>query len=239
LLYHWYIAGHAAVRPARAAADSYRMFFRHPFNPLTHTSVGRSAAAACEVFERTTRRYDKPEFGITSTLVDDERLAVTEDIEWQHPFCKLVRFRRAEPASGVPLNHPKLLLVAPMSGHYATLLRGTVETFLPDHDVYITDWQNARDVPTTAGSFDLDDYIDAISDIFRHLKGDVHVFSVCQPSVPVLAAIASMEAALTSVMYTIPASASPAVTLVTTPFTFCSRLAGVTVTFAASRTCLA
>ena len=194
MLYHWYLAGHAAVKPARAAADSYKMFFKHPLNPLTHTSVGRSAAAACEVFERTTRRYDKPVFGIENTLVDGETLAVTEEIVWQRPFCKLVRFKRSTPSSGVELDHPRLLLVAPMSGHYATLLRGTVETFLPDHDVYITDWQNARDVPASAGSFDLDDYVDTVADIFRHFKGDVHVFAVCQPAVPVLAAIADMEA---------------------------------------------
>ena len=171
------------------------MFFKNPFNPLTHTSVGRSAAAACEVFERTTRRYDKPVFGITSTIVDGEQLAVNEEVVWQRPFCKLIRFKRAQPASGVELDHPRLLLVAPMSGHYATLLRGTVETFLPDHDVYITDWQNARDVPQSAGSFDLDDYVDTVADIFRHFEGDVHVFAVCQPAVPVLAAIADMEAA--------------------------------------------
>ena len=194
MLYHWYVAGHAAVRPARAAADNTRMFFRNPFNPLTHTTVGRSAAAACEVFERTTRRYDKPVFGIERTIVDGESLDVTEEVVWQRPFCKVVRFKRSEPKSGAALDQPRLLLVAPMSGHYATLLRGTVETFLPDHDVYITDWQNARDVPVSAGSFDLDDYIDTISDIFRHFRGDVHVFAVCQPSVPVLAAVAAMEA---------------------------------------------
>ena len=195
MLYHWYQAGHAAVKPARAAADGYRMFFKHPFNPLTHTSVGRGAAAACEVFERTTRRYDKPVFGIADTIVDGETVAVTEEIVWERPFCKLVRFKRATPSSGKELDHPRLLLVAPMSGHYATLLRGTVETFLPDHDVYITDWQNARDVPAAAGSFDLDDYIDTVADIFRHFQGDINVFAVCQPAVPVLAAIADMEAA--------------------------------------------
>jgi poly(3-hydroxybutyrate) depolymerase len=195
LLYHWYVAGHAAVRPARAAADSTRMFFRNPFNPLTHTPVGRSTAAACEVFERTTRRYDKPLFGIAQTQIDGAPVTVTEEVVWQRPFCKLVRFRKTEPATGPARDQPKLLLVAPMSGHYATLLRGTVETFLPDHDVYITDWQNASDVPVSAGNFDLDDYIDTICDIFRHMRGDVSVFAVCQPSVPVLAAIAAMEAA--------------------------------------------
>jgi poly(3-hydroxybutyrate) depolymerase len=195
LLYHWYVAGHAAVKPARAAADGARMFFRNPLNPLTHTPVGRSAAAACEVFERTTRRYDKPIFGIATTQVDGATVAVTEETVWQRPFCKLVRFSKTEPQTGPARDQPKLLLVAPMSGHYATLLRGTVETFLPDHDVYITDWQNARDVPAAAGAFDLDDYIDTICDIFRHFRGDVSVFAVCQPSVPVLAAIAAMEAA--------------------------------------------
>ena len=192
MLYHWYVAGHAAVKPARAAADGYRMFFRHPLNPLTHTTVGRSAAAASEVFERMTRRYDKPSFGVTSTMIDGESVDVTEEVVWQRPFCKLVHFKRA---TRTPVDQPKLLLVAPMSGHYATLLRGTVETFLPNHEVYITDWQNARDVPISAGSFDLDDYIDTMSDIFRHFRGDVHVFAVCQPSVPVLAAVATMEAA--------------------------------------------
>jgi poly(3-hydroxybutyrate) depolymerase len=171
------------------------MFFRNPLNPFTHTPVGRSAAAYCEVFERTTRRYDKPVFGIPETPVEGGHASVTEEVVWQRPFCRLVRFRKSEPATGPARDQPKLLLVAPMSGHYATLLRGTVEAFLPDHDVYITDWQNASDVPATAGAFDLDDYIDTMCDIFRHFRGDVNVFAVCQPSVPVLAAIAVMEAA--------------------------------------------
>ena len=112
---------------------------------------------------------------------------------WQRPFCKLVHFKRDVPAAR-GARDPRLLLVAPMSGHFATLLRGTVETFLPDHEVYITDWQDARDVPLAAGQFDLDDYIDTMRDMFRHFGGDVHVFAVCQPSVPVLAATALMEA---------------------------------------------
>ncbi|MDX2157757.1 MAG: polyhydroxyalkanoate depolymerase [Hyphomicrobiaceae bacterium] len=192
MLYHWYELGHAAVRPVRVAADSCRMMLTNPFNPLTHTAIGRQAAAALEVFERTTRRYDKPEFGIPRTIVDGAEVGVTEEVVWRHPFCRLVHFRR-----DVPLERrerdPRLLLVAPMSGHYATLLRGTVEAFLPDHEVYITDWQDARDVPVAAGGFDLDDYIIVMRDIFRHMRGDVHVFAVCQPSVPVLAATALME----------------------------------------------
>ncbi|MBS0240889.1 MAG: polyhydroxyalkanoate depolymerase [Proteobacteria bacterium] len=193
MLYHWYELGHAAVRPVRAAADSCRLMLSNPFNPLTHTSIGRHAAAALEVFERTTRRYDKPEFGLTKTTVDGAAVSVTEEIVWRHPFCRLVHFRRdiSDERRG---RDPRLLLVAPMSGHNATLLRGTVETFLPDHEVYITDWQDARDVPLAAGAFDLDSYVTMMRDIFRHLRGDVHVFAVCQPSVPVLAATALMEA---------------------------------------------
>jgi poly(3-hydroxybutyrate) depolymerase len=192
MLYHWYELGHAAVRPARAAADSYRLLLNHPFNPLTNTAVARHAAAALEVFERTTRRYDKPHFGITSCEIDGAAVAVAEEVVWQRPFCRLVHFKRATPPSRSGRD-PRLLLVAPMSGHFATLLRGTVETFLPDHEVYITDWQHARDVPLMAGAFDLDDYIDYMRAIFGYFGGDVHVFAVCQPAVPVLAATALME----------------------------------------------
>ncbi len=192
MLYHWFELSHAAVSPARAAADNYRKFFNNPLNPLTHTTMGRSAAAVCEVFERTTRRYDKPRFDITDTIVDGVTVSVTEEIVWRRPFCSLIRFRRALDET---VNAPRILLVAPMSGHFATLLRGTVESFLPDHDVYITDWQDAREVPAAAGAFDLDDYVDTMRDIFHHFGGDVHVFSVCQPSVPVLAAVALMEEA--------------------------------------------
>jgi poly(3-hydroxybutyrate) depolymerase len=191
VLYHWYELGRAAFRPARAAADSCRLFF-NPLNPLTHTPVGRSAVAACEVFERATRRYPKPEFAISHTQVRGRTVKVTEETVWQTSFCRLLRFRRdIDPNEAA--QDPRLLLVAPMSGHFATLLRGTVETFLPDHDVYITDWQDARTVPLSAGSFDLDDYIDTMIGIFRFFQGDVHVFAVCQPAVPVLAAAALME----------------------------------------------
>ena len=171
MLYHWYELGRAAFRPARAAADSCRLFF-NPFNPLSHTPAGRSAIAACEVFERATRRYSKPEFGIVSTKVGGRSIRVREEVVWQTPFCRLLHFKRdIDPAQAAL--HPRLLLVAPMSGHFATLLRGTVETFLPEHEVYITDWQDARQVPIEAGRFDLDDYIDTMAAMFRFLGGDV------------------------------------------------------------------
>jgi poly(3-hydroxybutyrate) depolymerase len=192
LAYYWYEAAHLMLGPARAASDATRLLFNNPVNPLTHTPYGRTVSAACELFERTTRRYGKPVFGLDWTTVEGRRTPVTERVVWERPFCQVVAFDRA--LSVAPRPHPKLLMVAPMSGHYATLLRGTVETFLPTHQVMITDWVDARLVPMAAGSFDLDDYIDYLISMFRALGPDLHVMAVCQPSVPVMAAIARMEA---------------------------------------------
>ena len=191
MFYQLYEMNHAALQPARLYADAVRMFYSNPLNPISHTPWGRSIAAGAELFERTTRRYGKPTFGLDKTVVDWKSVAVTEKTVWSKPFCKLVRFERALPAGRKP--DPKLLIVAPMSGHYATLLRGTVEAMLPYADVHITDWVDARMVPLADGSFDLDDYIDYIIDMFHALGPDTHVMAVCQPSVPVLAAVALME----------------------------------------------
>jgi poly(3-hydroxybutyrate) depolymerase len=190
-LYHIYELQHAALSPFRAAADATRLFFQNPVNPWAYTVLGKSLAAGCEMFERATRRYGKPEWGIHSTLVGGERVPVHPQIVWQRPFCSLVHFERMTLR---PRRHPKVLIVAPMSGHYATLLRGTVEALLPDHDLYITDWVDARMVPLTEGGFDLDDYIDYVISILHMLGGDTHVIAVCQPSVPVLAAVSVMAA---------------------------------------------
>ncbi len=191
LAYYWYDAAHFMLSPARAASESTRLFFENPINPLTNTAYGRTVAAACELFERTTRRYAKPEFGLKTTQVNGEAVTVTERIVWDRPFCQVISFDRAFRR---PVEQPKLLVVAPMSGHYATLLRGTVEAFLPSHQVMITDWADASMVPLVMGRFDLDDYIDYLIAMFRDLGPDLHVMAVCQPSVPVLAAIARMEA---------------------------------------------
>jgi poly(3-hydroxybutyrate) depolymerase len=191
--YHLFETAHYVMAPARALTESYRALLQNPFNPMSHTPAGRRLAAMCEVFERTTRRYAKPSFDLPTTVVGKNTVVVREEVVWQQPFCRLIHFKRdIDPALAAA--QPKIVLVAPMSGHYATLLRGTVEAFLPDHEVYITDWIDARDVPMADGNFDLDDYIDTMISIFRHLRGDCHVFAVCQPSVPVLAAIARMEA---------------------------------------------
>jgi poly(3-hydroxybutyrate) depolymerase len=192
LAYYWYEAAHAAVGPARLLSGATQAIFSDPANPLTNTPYGRSISAACELFERSTRRYGKPEFGLTSTTIGGQRAVVRERIVWQRPFCNLIHFDRSMPG-GTP-SQPKMLLVAPMSGHYATLLRGTVETFLPTHEVYITDWADARMIPLSEGRFDLDDYIDYVISMLHVLGPDVHVLAVCQPAVPVIAAIARMEA---------------------------------------------
>ena len=189
-LYHLYEYQHAALGPFRAAADATRIFLQNPVNPLAHTPWGKTVAAGCEMFERATRRYGKPDWQIDTTTVGGERVRVHPEVVWQRPFCKLVHFSRAQTGRQ---RAPKLLIVAPMSGHYATLLRGTVEAFLPNHDVYITDWVDARMVPLTEGSFDLDDYIDYVISMLHFLNGDTHVVAVCQPSVPVLAAVSVME----------------------------------------------
>jgi poly(3-hydroxybutyrate) depolymerase len=191
LAYYWYDAAHFMLSPARAASDATRLFFENPINPLTHTAYGRTVAAACELFERTTRRYDKPVFGFDTALVDGERVAVTERVVWERPFGRVIAFDRASKAAEA---QPQILIVAPMSGHYATLLRGTVETFLSTHRVMITDWTDASMVPLSDGRFDLDDYIDYLIAMFRDLGPDLHIMAVCQPSVPVIAAVARMEA---------------------------------------------
>jgi poly(3-hydroxybutyrate) depolymerase len=192
-MYWFYEMSHAALNPARAFADATKLLFKNPLNPLSQTTFGKSMAAASELFERSTRRYGRPEWGITSTLVGGARVPVHVETVWERPFCRLLRFERTfERQPQRP--QPRLLIVAPMSGHYATLLRGTVEAFLPNHDVYITDWADARMVPLTEGRFDLDDYIDYVISILHFLGGDAHVVAVCQPAVPVLAAVARMEA---------------------------------------------
>jgi poly(3-hydroxybutyrate) depolymerase len=191
MFYQLYEMNHAALQPARAYADAVRMLYTNPLNPLSNTLWGRSIAATAELFERTTRHYSKPAFGLASTVVDGAEVSITEKVVWTRPFCKLIHFRKALPAAH---RGPKLLIVAPMSGHYATLLRGTVEAMLPHADVYITDWVDARMVPVTDGGFDLDDYVDYVIEMLHELGHGTHVMAVCQPSVPVLAAASLMEA---------------------------------------------
>ncbi len=190
--YQFYEMTLAALGPARAISDASRLVFGSPFNPLAHTSFGKNIAAGAELFERITRRYGKPVFGFERTTVDGVSVEVKEEIVWARPFCSLLHFAREGVKPRAP--QPKLLIVAPMSGHYATLLRGTVAAFLPTHDVYVTDWNNARTVSLAAGAFDLDDYIDYLREMLGVLGPGVHSIGVCQPAVPLIAAVALMEA---------------------------------------------
>lgn len=156
---------------------------------MAYTRMGRAVAAGAELFERSTRRYGKPEFGLHRTWIDGAEVGVQMTTVAQRPFCDLLHFKR-----DVPRSDPRVLVVVPMSGHYATLLRDTVAALLPDHDVYVTDWQNAAEVSLEHGNFDLDDYIDDVIGFIEKLGPAVHVIAVCQPSVPVLAAISIMAA---------------------------------------------
>lgn len=191
MFYQLYELNHAAMAPYRALADAMRLAYANPLNPLSQTPWGRTMAASFEMFERTTRRYGKPPFALKETVIGERKVAVREEIVWSRAFCNLLHFAR-----DVPNGHasdPRILVVAPMSGHYATLLRGTVEALLPNADIYITDWIDARMVPMTEGNFDFDDYVDYVIEMLHFLGPDTHVIAVCQPSVPVLAAAAVME----------------------------------------------
>jgi poly(3-hydroxybutyrate) depolymerase len=191
--YQLYEMAHAALVPARAVSDAAHFIFRNPLNPMSATAFGRNIAASAELFERMTRRYGKPVFGLSRVVVDGVEHEVLEEIVWSRPFCNLLHFVR--PDLPGHLEQPKLLIVAPMSGHYATLLRGTVEAFLPTHRVYVTDWTDARMAPLALGGFDLDDYVDYLRAMLEHLGPGVHTLGVCQPAVPLIAAVALMEAA--------------------------------------------
>jgi poly(3-hydroxybutyrate) depolymerase len=177
---------HGLLTPLRLGLIGGRQFYGHNFNVLANTELGRSIAASLEVLERITRDYAKPEWEIKDTVVNGKREKVSLKYLVKKDFGNLLHFSKE---SGE--QQPKLLIVAPMSGHYPTLLRGTVKGLLPFADVYITEWVNARDIPVTKGSFDLEDYIDYVLTFLRHLK-DAHVMAVCQPAVPVLAAVSLM-----------------------------------------------
>ena len=186
-LYQLYDFSHALMAPVRLATETTRAMFQNPFLPSSYTGFGRAVTAGAELIERTTRRFGKPVFGLHSTIVNERPVDVVEELVMSKPFCRLVHFQRL-----TPHKDPRLLIVAPMSGHHATLLRGTVEALLPDHDVFITDWLDARLVPKSDGQFDLDDYVAYVMEFIRLLGPDVHVLAVCQPAVPVLVAAALM-----------------------------------------------
>ena len=195
MLYSLYELGHLSVAPLRIAAMMQAQMLRSPLNPAADTEIARTAAAASELFESMTRRYRKPDWNLPATVVDGSEVAVATKAVWSSPWCRLIHFARDDEqlkAARGERTDPTVLLVAPMSGHYATLLRDTVETFLPEHEVYVTDWSDARMVPVIAGRFDLHDYIDHIMAMLRALGPQTHVVAVCQPGPLVLAAASLM-----------------------------------------------
>ncbi len=195
MLYALNELGYYAATPWRLAARAARDFWSSPANPAAGSEVGRKVYAAADLFTNITRRYGKPEWRISSTEVNGKPVGVAPTTVWSSPWVKLVHFQRdaaALAAAGVSETQPAVLIVAPLSGHYATLLRGTVETFLPDHEVYITDWMNAREVPLLDGRFDFHDYVDAVRAMLASLGRRAHVVAVCQPGPPVMAAAALM-----------------------------------------------
>jgi poly(3-hydroxybutyrate) depolymerase len=193
LLYALHETAYRSAAPLRMAAEFARDFWRSPFNPAAASSLGRTLSASADLTASLTRRYFRPAWGLDETIVNGHAVAVQRDTVWRSPWVKLRRFVRDPDdlrRAGAPAEAPAVLIVAPLSGHFATLLRGTVQTFLPDHDVYVTDWANARDVPIFEGRFDFHDYIDAVIDMLGEIGRRAHVVAVCQPGPPALAAAA-------------------------------------------------
>ena len=198
MLYQWYETQRALMAPFAEFASASAKLYDHPLSPFSHVPMAQRISAAFDLMHRLAKEYEKPAFGITSTVVDGTEIAVQEKVELAKPFCRLLRFKRFtdEPhALETMRSHPKVLVVAPLSGHHATLLRDTVRSLLHDHKVYITDWTDARMVPVSAGPFHLDDYVEYVQEFIRLIGPDVHVISVCQPTVPVLAAVSLMASA--------------------------------------------
>ncbi len=198
MLYKIYETQRSFMEPFADFAMAASKFYSNPLSPLQKTPLAQRIAAAYDLLYRLGKDYEKPEFSIKTVPVDGVDVAIHERVEVNKPFCELRRFKRFsdDPRTLEKLKgQPVVLIVAPLSGHYATLLRETVRSMLGDHKVYITDWKNARMVPLSEGDFHLDDYVNYVQEFIRHLQkayGNCHVVSVCQPTVPVLAAVSLM-----------------------------------------------
>jgi poly(3-hydroxybutyrate) depolymerase len=197
MLYTAYELGLQALAPARALGKAANDALASPLSPFRHNPAVRAATAGYAVFEQATRRYGKPEWGLNETTVNGQAVPVTVETVEERAFGGLLRFRRDEAAlraAGRTGPDPRVLIVAPMSGHYATLLRGTVQAMLPDHEIFITDWADARDVPMLQGRFDLNGYIDYLTGFLRTIGPGAHSIAVCQPGPALLAVTAVMSA---------------------------------------------
>ena len=195
MLYQLYEAQRALMAPFSEFASASAKLYQHPLSMFSHTPLAQRVAAGFDLMHRLAKDYEKPAFGITGVTVNGVEVAVQQQVAIEKPFCRLLRFKRFtdEPeALTVMKGQPNVLVVAPLSGHHATLLRDTVKSLLQDHKVFITDWTDARTVPAEVGPFHLDDYVEYVQEFIRHIGPDVHVISVCQPTVPVLAAVSLM-----------------------------------------------
>ena len=184
----------SVLTPVSDWAESMSKLYVNPYSPLSLLPFATRISAGFELLYRMGKEYEKPEFGLKTTVIEGHEVTVAERIEISNPFCNLLKFERLLPRSlAHRADDPAILVFAPLSGHHSTLLRDTVRGLLPDHNVYITDWIDARMVNVSHGAFHLDDYIAYAAEFIRYLGPEVHVMSVCQPTVPVLAAISLMS----------------------------------------------
>ncbi|MGI9132940.1 MAG: polyhydroxyalkanoate depolymerase, partial [Rhodoferax sp.] len=215
MLYKLYETQRSLMEPFSDLAHAAAKIYNNPLSLAGQNPFAQRISAGYDLLHRLGKDYEKPEFGLRTIEVDGVQVAIHERVEVDKPFCELRRFKRFTDDSQTLdkiKNQPAVLIVAPLSGHYATLLRDTVKTMLQDHKVYITDWKNARLIPLSAGEFHLDDYVIYVQDFIRHLQGiygNCHVMSVCQPTVPVLAAVSLMASRGESTPYTMTMMGGP------------------------------
>ena len=192
MLYQLYETQRAMLSPFAEFASASSKLYSHPLSPFAHTPMADRVSAGLDLMHRLSKEYEKPQFNIGTANVGGVDVAVQQQVAMEKPFCRLLRFKRFTDnlqALSQMKEHPTVLIVAPLSGHHSTLLRDTVRALLRDHKVFITDWTDARMVPLDAGPFHLDDYVTYVQEFIRHIGPEVNVISVCQPTVPVLAAI--------------------------------------------------
>ena len=195
MLYQIYETQRALMSPFAEFASASAKLYNHPLSPFAQGPLAQRISASFDLLHRLAKDYEKPPFAITAATVGGVEIAVQEQVALHKPFCRLLRFKRFtddSQALDTMKEQPTVLLVAPLSGHHSTLLRDTVKSLLHDHKVYITDWTDARMVPLSEGVFHLDDYVEYVQEFIRHCGPNVHVISVCQPTVPVLAAVSLM-----------------------------------------------
>lgn len=192
MLYQLHEFQRSILAPLSRWADASAQIYTNPYSPFAYTPFSRRMAATFDLVHRIGKDYKKPPFAIGPVTVDGQEVMLREQVMIDKPFCKLIHFERVFEPGAPRRKDPIVLLVAPLSGHHASLLRDTVRTLASDHEVYITDWVDARMIPLKEGPFHLDDYVDYVREFIRFLGADVHVISVCQPTVPVLAAVSLM-----------------------------------------------